>query len=76
MRLFGLIGNPLSHSFSANFFNKKFKEENINDVEYRLFPMESISELPEFISQNINLHGFNITIPYKEAILPYLNFTS
>ncbi len=76
MRFFGLIGYPLSHSFSADFFEQKFTTENINDAGYRLFPLNSISELPEFIKQKPDLQGFNITIPYKVAILPYLNFVS
>jgi len=76
MRLFGLIGFPLSHSFSADFFKQKFTTDDINDAEYRLFPMDSLSELPELIKQKPDLQGFNITIPYKVAILPYLNFIS
>lgn len=76
MRLFGLIGYPLTHSFSADFFKKKFTIDNINDAEYRLFPLNSISELPEFLSHTPDLHGFNITIPHKVAIRPYLNFVS
>ena len=76
MRLFGLIGFPLSHSFSADIFKQKFTTDDINDADYRLFPMDSLSELPELIKQKTDLQGFNITIPYKVAILPYLNFIS
>lgn len=73
MRLFGLIGYPLSHSFSAKYFAKKFEAESISDSDYRLFPLESISEVTSLIKLHPDLLGFNITIPYKVAILPYLN---
>lgn len=73
MRLFGLIGFPLSHSFSAKYFAKKFESENISDADYRLFPFEDISGIIPLIEQNHDLQGFNVTIPYKVAILPYLD---
>ena len=73
MRLFGLIGYPLSHSFSAQYFAKKFASENIQDADYRLFPLEQISEIHSLISLHPDLQGFNITIPHKVAILPYLD---
>jgi shikimate dehydrogenase len=73
MRLFGLIGFPLSHSFSAKYFAEKFESENISDAEYRLFPLENISEIISLLKLNPDLQGFNITIPYKVAILPYLD---
>lgn len=73
MELFGLIGYPLTHSFSAKYFSKKFATENIHDVEYRLFPITDISHLPSLILQNPDLKGFNVTIPYKIAILPLLD---
>ncbi len=76
MRLFGLIGFPLSHSFSAEFFKNKFADENIPDAEYRLFPLTDISRLPELIEQQPDLQGFNVTIPYKVSILPQLNYIS
>lgn len=72
MRLFGLFGFPLSHSFSEKYFAKKFEKENITNVDYQLFPIENISVLPLFIKQHPDLQGFNITIPYKITILPYL----
>jgi len=73
MRLFGLIGFPLSHSFSAKYFKEKFDVENIPDTEYRLFPMEDISLLPSLIRQHTNIPGLNVTIPFKVSVLPYLN---
>jgi shikimate dehydrogenase len=76
MRLFGLIGYPLSHSFSARYFAKKFVDENISDAAYQLFPLEEISMLPLLIRQQPDLQGFNITIPYKVHVLPFLDHIS
>lgn len=72
MDLFGLIGYPLSHSFSKKYFTKKFEREKIN-ASYELFPIEKIEEVKYIISQNPNLKGFNVTIPYKETIIPFLD---
>ena len=71
MRHFGLIGRELGHSFSAKFFNAKFKSEEI-DADYQLFEIESIIKLGELLGRN-PLDGFNVTIPYKESIVPYLD---
>ena len=76
MRLFGLIGYPLSHSFSAKYFYRKFTDENISDSEYKLFPMEDISSLPQLILHQPDLKGINVTIPHKVAILSYLDHIS
>lgn len=73
MREFGLIGYPLEHSFSARYFGQKFAAENISDAVYKLFPLQNISELPEFLAINTDLQGFNITIPHKIVILPFLS---
>ncbi len=73
MRTFGLIGFPLGHSFSPRFFQKKFADENIVDATYQLFPLNDIAMLPRLLAQNRSLEGFNVTIPYKESIFPYLN---
>ena len=73
MRLFGLIGYPLSHSFSKRYFAEKFARENINDAHYELFPIPEIEDLPALIADNPNLVGLNVTIPYKQAVLPYLH---
>lgn len=70
MDTFGLIGCPLGHSFSKDFFTKKFKEEAI-DACYLNFEIAAIKELKELLQQP-NLKGFNVTIPYKEAVIPYL----
>ncbi len=73
MRKFGLIGRSLKHSFSANYFAEKFLSEQIDDCSYSLFELESIEQLPALIEQNPELCGFNITIPYKQEIFPYLD---
>lgn len=73
MRQFGLIGYPLSHSFSMKYFNGKFRNENIEDCEYLNFPIDTIDKLPLLISQNKDLTGLNVTIPYKEKVMNYLD---
>lgn len=70
--MYGLIGYPLGHSFSADFFNKKFAEEGLNE-EYKLFPIENIKEFPTLISSHPDLKGLNVTIPYKSQIIPFLH---
>jgi shikimate dehydrogenase len=75
MRQFGLIGYPLGHSFSASFFAKKFREEEI-DAEYRNFPLETINEFKDLVKQEKDLAGLNVTVPYKQEIIPYLNLLS
>ena len=69
MKQYGLIGHPLSHSFSKKYFTEKFEKENILDCSYELFDIENISSFNEILKQNTNLKGLNITIPYKESIL-------
>lgn len=73
MRLFGLIGFPLSHSFSVKYFTDKFQREGITDALYKAFPITDINLLPDLIKCHPNLQGFNVTIPYKEAIIPLLD---
>ncbi len=72
MRLFGLIGYPLTHSFSQKYFTEKFQRENISDAEYRNFPVERIEEVRSVFATE-NLCGFNVTIPYKQVIIPFLD---
>lgn len=69
---YGLIGYPLSHSFSKKYFANKFIRENIKDCEYDLFEIKNI-ELVEQLFQKQNLKGFNVTIPYKHAIMKYMD---
>lgn len=71
MRKFGLIGYPLSHSFSKKYFAEKFAREGIRDCSYELYPIQDINELPQLISDE-NLEGINVTIPYKKVVLPFL----
>ena len=72
MHTYGLIGYPLSHSFSKRFFTAYFEKESI-DAEYLNFEISDISLLSDVIRDHPELIGFNITIPYKEAIIPYLD---
>jgi shikimate dehydrogenase len=73
MRLFGLIGYPLSHSFSKKYFAEKFEKESIADCRYENFPIASIGEIPGLLKEHPNLEGLNVTIPYKEQVLPFLH---
>ena len=72
MRTFGLIGKSLSHSFSESYFTNKFKKEGITNAEYKKFELSNISEFPDLIKNN-QLSGINVTIPYKESIIPFLD---
>ena len=73
MRLFGLIGYPLSHSFSKNYFTDKFRKEGIQDCRYDNFEITDLNSLPKIIADNPGLEGLNITIPHKESVLRFLN---
>ena len=73
MKRYGLIGYPLSHSFSKQYFEEKFKKENLTDCRYENFPLQSLDELPVLLEDNYELRGFNVTIPYKEKILSRLD---
>lgn len=71
MRKYGLIGYPLTHSFSPGYFANKFKEAGICDAQYQLYPLERIEEVSEMLDGDIE--GLNVTIPYKERVMPYLD---
>ncbi|HTN16632.1 MAG TPA: shikimate dehydrogenase [Chitinophagaceae bacterium] len=71
MDQYGIIGNPLSHSFSPAYFNARFVREGI-PAEYTAFPLDSIGLLPGLIAAHPALRGLNVTIPYKTAVIPYL----
>lgn len=72
MDKYGLIGYPLIHSFSKSFFNEKFENEGI-DAQYLNFEIPSINEFPQILDENPELKGLNVTIPYKEKVIPYLD---
>ena len=70
--IFGLIGYPLGHSFSQNFFNQKFESEGIN-AKYMNFEIPKIEDFQIVLSSNPRLSGLNVTIPYKQQVIPYLS---
>ena len=73
MKIYGLIGYPLSHSFSKKFFTEKFELEKINDCKYELFPMADVSEMVPLIREQSSLYGLNVTIPHKLNVIPFLD---
>ncbi len=70
---YGLIGYPLSHSFSEKYFTEKFAREGIKNHVYSLYPLATIDDLPDLLRREPGLHGLNVTIPYKEKVLPFLD---
>jgi shikimate dehydrogenase len=73
MKLFGLIGYPLGHSFSKQYFTEKFANEGLADCAFEAFPIESIEAFPDLLLNNKNLKGLSVTIPYKEQVLQYVD---
>ena len=73
MRVFGIIGYPLDHSFSQKYFTEKFRREGISDCKYETFPIKNIEELQQVLKQQPQPEGLNVTIPYKQAILSFLD---
>lgn len=77
MKHYGLIGKVLGHSFSARYFAQKFEREGLSaSCHYGLYELSQIDEVEEFVRQTPNLVGFNVTIPYKQQIIPYLDSLS
>jgi shikimate dehydrogenase len=76
MKLYGLIGYPLGHSFSEKYFTEKFYREGIKDCVYKTFSLKTIDALPELLLQHPGLCGLNITIPYKQDIISFVTDTS
>jgi len=76
VRQFGLIGFPLSHSFSKGFFAEKFAKENIELTSYENYPIENMDSFISLWDSNPNLEGINITIPHKKSVIPFLNHAS
>jgi shikimate dehydrogenase len=72
MRKYGLIGYPLSHSFSQKYFTEKFGREQVRDIVYENYPLQDISELSAIL-RDPQLRGLNVTIPYKELVIPFLH---
>lgn len=73
MPLYGLIGHPLGHSWSKDFFTRLFASQGLSDHRYELFDLEDIKQLPALIHEH-KPSGLNVTIPYKSGVMPYLNF--
>ncbi|MEO5648025.1 MAG: shikimate dehydrogenase [Chitinophagaceae bacterium] len=73
IKRFGLIGFPLSHSFSKKYFTAKFLREGLDDYSYENFELEKISEFPSLLQDNPGIRGLNITIPYKEEVIRFLD---
>lgn len=73
MKLYGLIGYPLGHSFSKQYFTEKFTKEGLADCVFEAFPIPSITELPALIQNNPDLKALCVTIPYKEQVLQYVD---
>ncbi len=73
MRLFGLIGYPLGHSFSKKYFEEKFLREGITDVAFENFAIPSIAQFPDLWKQHPDLRGLAVTIPYKQQVIAYLD---
>src|ERR1700755_556143 len=74
MKQYGLIGFPLSHSFSKKYFTAKFEQENITDSVYDLYPIEHIKDLQDLLDANPQLCGLNVTVPHKINVLKYLDW--
>jgi shikimate dehydrogenase len=73
---FGLVGKELSHSFSKKYFDEKFSKTLFEDCSYHNFEIASIEDFPNLIKANPDLNGLNVTIPYKESIIPFLDAVS
>jgi shikimate dehydrogenase len=73
MRVFGLIGHPLGHSFSQRYFTEKFRREGLADCRYELFDMPDIVAFPGLLAREPELCGLNVTIPHKRAVIPYID---
>lgn len=73
---FGLIGKNIAYSFSKKYFTEKFSSDLFDDFTYENFDIESINDFPEILKSNPDLKGLNVTIPYKEAIIPFLDTLS
>ncbi|MCD7962837.1 MAG: shikimate dehydrogenase [Rikenellaceae bacterium] len=73
MKVYGLIGYPLGHSFSKKYFSEKFLKEKVNDSRYENYPLDDINKLTAVINDNPDLRGLNVTIPYKQDVIAFLS---
>jgi shikimate dehydrogenase len=73
MKQFGLIGYPLSHSFSKKYFSEKFEKASITDAHYELYELKSCNDFKNWMNSVPNLKGLNVTIPYKQEVIPFLD---
>lgn len=73
MHKLGLLGKNISYSFSRSYFKEKFEKENINNVSYQNFDIENISHFPSIIKNTTGISGLNVTIPYKQEVMPFLD---
>ena len=73
MKLYGLIGYPLGHSFSKQYFTEKFEREGLKDCFFEAFPIKSINGFSNLLDANPDLKGLGVTIPYKEQVLPFVD---
>lgn len=76
MRRYGLIGKNISYSFSKDYFKNKFEKENIINATYQNFDIQSIEDLKSIINEHPDIVGLNVTIPYKESVIPILDTLS
>lgn len=72
MKHYGLIGNPLTHSWSQRWFEAMFQRCGITDAQYRLYPLPTVAHLPQWVERQ-GLMGFNVTLPHKQAVIPQLH---
>ena len=72
-QLYGIIGKSLGYSYSQRYFEQKFKTEGLSDNQYLLFELKDISELPILLAKHPDMCGFNVTIPFKQTIIPFLD---
>ena len=73
MKVYGLIGNPLGHSFSKQYFTEKFEREQLPGCRFELYPLENIDQFTSLLNSEADLNGLAVTIPYKESVIPFLN---
>lgn len=73
MKKLGLIGFPLGHSFSKKYYLEKFEQEDIQDIDYDLYPIAAIPDFQQLYTTDERFYGFNVTIPYKQAVLSYID---